>query len=240
MDGTLDKLNIAGIECFVYLPPDCRNSGIRYPVIYMNGGEGLYEIMDGVEPHFNKSCEPFIIISLRPENWNVDFTPWPAPALTVKDEPFGGRAKVYLDSLETKVKPYVDSHWHTKPGPEDSALIGYSLGGLTALFALYVSTSFGRIASISGSLWFDGWVEFMAANNPARSAAKVYLSLGKGEERSRNPRMAAVGDCTRKSADILRTQLSRPDDIKLEWNDGGHFTRIPQRIQKGILWLMDR
>jgi predicted alpha/beta superfamily hydrolase len=91
---------------------------------------------------------------------------------------------------------------------------------------------------MSGSLWFDGWTEFMASNKPLSSSLRVYLSLGAFEERSRNERMAKVGDCTRRATEILKEQLTIKENLILEWNHGGHFTEIPQRHQQGILWLM--
>jgi predicted alpha/beta superfamily hydrolase len=116
--------------------------------------------------------------------------------------------------------------------------MGYSLGGLVSLYALYTCGVFGKIGSLSGSLWYDGWTEFMESNKPVDNGAKVYMSLGDREERARNPRMAKVGDCTRMAAEVLKQQLKSDENITLEWNSGGHFTEIPQRFQKAIIWLM--
>lgn len=50
--------------------------------------------------------------------------------------------------------------------------------------------------------------------------------------------MSKVGDCTRKAAGILAKQLTHPEDIILEWNDGGHFANIPERFGRALMWLM--
>lgn len=117
-------------------------------------------------------------------------------------------------------------------------LIGYSLAGLASLYCLYKSETFGKIGSLSGSLWYDGWLDFISSNSPVNTAAKVYLSLGRNEEHIQNKLMAKVVDYTRRTFDILSDKLISSKNITLEWNKGGHFTEIPQRFIKALLWLM--
>ena len=121
-------------------------------------------------------------------------------------------------------------------GPGDTALAGYSLGGLLALYGLLSRPEYGRAASLSGSLWYDGWAAWQA-EHPARPGCRCYLSLGKAEERSRDARMSRVGRATRAASELLQGQLG-PQNAVLEWNNGGHFTGVPHRIAKGLLWLM--
>jgi predicted alpha/beta superfamily hydrolase len=238
MNGTIKNLTICGCECSLYLPPEYFMQGMYYPVVYMNGQDNISEIISDIESHFGEECEAFILLSIQSENWNDDYTPWSAPALTKKSEPFGGGASKYLYFLENSIKPFMDAHYRTKPEPNNTALIGHSLGGLTSLYALYISKTFGRIGSLSGSLWYDGWIEFMGVNKPLNADSIVYLSLGKGEEHSRNQRMATVGNHTRKAAEILTRQLALIENVTLEWKDGGHFTEIPERFQRALIWLM--
>lgn len=238
MKGTIQNFKINGHECTVYLPEEYYMSGMYFPVVYMNGGDNIPEIIGDIEPHFNKECNFFMLVSVQSNNWNADYTPWTAAALSEKSDKFGGCADSYLFSLTNNIKPFIDANYRTKPEPENTALVGYSLGGLAALYALYKSASFGKIGSLSGSLWYDGWIEFMESNTPLNTASKIYLSLGKGEERSRNQRMSKVGSCTRKAAEILVQQLEFKDNLLLEWNNGGHFTEVSKRFQRALLWLM--
>jgi uncharacterized protein len=238
MKGTLQELIIDKHDCSIYVPPGYGMHDVNYPAVYMNGGDKIPEIISGLESHFGVDCQAFLLICIQPAKWNDDYSPWQMSPLSDKDEPFGGGALLYLNFIIEAVKPYADAHYHTKPEPANTALIGYSLGGLAALYALYNTSTFGKIGSLSGSLWFDGWTEFMEAGMPLNTEAKVYLSLGKGEERSRNQRMGKVGDCTRKAAEILSQQLKPADNLLLEWNTGGHFTEISQRYIKALLWLM--
>lgn len=238
MKGTLHKLIIDEHDCSIYLPPGYGIHGLNYPSVYVNGSDQIPEILSGLEPHFGVDCQTFLLICIQPAEWNDDYSPWQMSPLTDKDEPFGGGALAYLNFLSGSIKPYVDARYHTKPEPANTVLIGYSLAGLAALYALYNTGMFGKIGSLSGSLWFDNWMEFMEAGIPLNTEARVYLSLGKGEEHSRNQRMGKVGDCTRRAAEILSQQLKPADNLVLEWNTGGHFADIPQRYIKALLWLM--
>jgi predicted alpha/beta superfamily hydrolase len=237
LKGKVEQFETGGRRCSIYLPPEYKSSG-RYPVVYLNGIDELHGIVDATEPHIGKECAPFLLLSIDSVSWNDDMTPWPAPPLTKKSGPFGGRADAYLDTLVNIIKPYVDTNYATKPEPENTGLIGYSLGGLTALYALYTHKTFGRIGSMSGSLWYENWLGYMASQRPVNPGAIVYISLGTKEKESKNARMAAVGECTEKAAEILREQLGDASHLKFEWNDGGHFTDISQRLCRGILWLM--
>lgn len=236
MNGNIQNLNIAGYRCLLYLPQGYYTNDDGYPVIYINGEDDVQEIMELMESHFGIDCSPFIVLSILSENWNNDFTPWPAPPLTKKSEPFTGGADCYLHNLVNFIKPYIDEHYKTRPEPLHSALIGYSLGGLTALYAIYKTGVFGNIGSISGSLWYAGWLEFMDSHKPVNS--KVYMSLGKGENLSRNKVMAQVGNCTQNAFLVLKDQLESEKNIMLEWNDGGHFNEIPKRFEKAMLKLL--
>lgn len=238
MRGSIQNLNIQDYECLLYLPPEYETSCANYPVVYINGEEDVAKIMEAVEPYFEVKCEPFLLISILSKDWKEDYSPWSASALAKKEAAFGGGATTYLDFLTTAVKPFIDENFRVKKDIENTILMGYSLGGLVALYALYKSNTFGKIGSLSGSLWFDGWVEFMEDNLPMNTEAKVYLSLGRGEERSKNQRLAKVGDCTKKATDILKQQLKVKENVILQWNDGGHFTETLQRYEKAILWLI--
>lgn len=238
MKGTIQSLEIGGHHCSVYLPTVYETGG-RYPVVYIAGTDELSDIISILEPHFEKECAACLLVNIESANWNDDMTPWPAPALFKKSGDFGGFADAYLETIVKIIKPYIDTHYQVKAEPENTALMGYSLGGLTSLYALYKYDVFGKIGSLSGSLWYDHWVDFMESHQPMNAAAKVYISLGTKEEESKNQRMAAVGKCTGKAVGILKDQLTDERNLKFEWNDGSHFTEIPQRYRRALLWLME-
>ena len=150
----------------LYLPPEYETSYADYPVVYINGEEDVAKIMEVIEPCFEVKCKSFLLISILSSNWKDDYSPWPAAALVKKEGAFGGGAAAYLHVLTNTVKPFIDGNFRAKKHIEDTVLMGYSLGGLASLYSLYTSNTFGKIGCLSGSLWFDGWVEFMEGNLP--------------------------------------------------------------------------
>ncbi|GFP75219.1 alpha/beta hydrolase [Clostridium fungisolvens] len=238
MSGSIDLFTCEGYHCSVYVPEQYIESESSFPVVYVNGVNDIREIVGAIEPYFYKDCPPFILVNIQPKNWNDDYTPWAAKGIARDGEDFGGKADNYIETLLYKIKPYIDTNYRTKSDYKNNVLLGYSLGGLLSLYALYSCACFGKVGSLSGSLWYEEWIEYMSLNNPYNKDAKVYLSLGIKESKSRNPRMANVGVCTEKAFEMLQKQLSSEENVKLEWNNGGHFTEITERFIKAILWLV--
>lgn len=238
----IQGLQIAGLSCRLFLPQDYGDAGRRYPVVYVNGEIPLEEIV-------KKAAKmgvglDFLILSVQPENWNDDFTPWGAPPIRRGEDAPAGLADAYLRRLTGQIKPYVDAHYRTETEAAHTALIGYSLGGLTALYAAYQTDVFGVIGSLSGSLWYDGFCAYMERGKPLCAELKVYFSLGNKESESRNPRMAKVAACTERAQEILIQQTesvacqAAPEErVCLEWNEGGHFHEIPRRFVRAFAWI---
>lgn len=237
MTFPLQELQISGRACQLYLPPEYKEEETHYPVVYVNGEIPVEGIMTRL---VNAGARTdFILLSVKPKNWNDDLTPWAAPAFRRGEEAPKGEADAYLSCLTKEIKPYLDSHYRTKPDPAHTALFGYSLGGLTAVYAAYKTAVFGGIASLSGSLWYDDFCAFMERERPLRTELRVYLSLGKKESRSKDPRMGRVAECTARAEQILTAQLGQADSagrVYFEWNEGGHFHDIEGRFAKAVVW----
>ena len=248
------EIQIADLSCNLYLPESYNSTQQHYPVIYINGEISVKEVINAVRKTGIEA--EFLLLSIQPRDWNDDFTPWGAPAFRKGEEAPAGKADNYIRCLTEEIKPFMDANYRTKPAPEDSVLLGYSLGGLAALYACYQTELFGVIGSLSGSLWYDNFCEYMEQNKPLMEDLKVYLSLGRKECSSKNPRISKVADCTERAREILMRQLSDSGEdiqsitthayrdtqgrlsekVRFEWNDGGHFHEIPKRFAKAIIW----
>ena len=118
------------------------------------------------------------------DDWNLDLSPWQAPAVFGKDA-FGGGASDMLSAMlplcEDKAKTYY--------------IGGYSLAGLFALWAAYQTDTFKGVAAVSPSVWFSDFENYVFQNRIQTEA--VYLSLGDKEEKTRNPVMPQVGNAIR-------------------------------------------
>lgn len=198
--------------------------GIVYAVMDHQSAEEIWCLLKG---------QDLALAVISGVDWNRELSPWSTPKAFRDGADFGGQASVLLDALAHQIIPLTEKHLRCVP--EFRGIAGYSLAGLFALWAVYQTDLFDRAASISSSLWFDGFLDFMRANTP--KAKLVYLSLGDREKAVKNPRLAAVEDCTVQAVELLRAQGV---STVFEMNRGGHFRDIPTRIACGIQKLKEK
>lgn len=242
MKGTVTELVLGKRRLTVYRPPNCKTAAENDSAAYLLTGAdfaaSLPQVAEMLEPSFDRELPPVFLVLAPPLDWNDDFTPWPAPQLPGREADFRGGAPEFLNFLVAEAQPAVQRAFGVWPAPERTALLGYSLGGLTAAFSLFTTGAFGRVGSLSGSLWYEGFLNYAESHPLCRADVRVYLSLGKREEHTRNPVMARVGDCTRQMEKLLCGRLAAPGQVRLEWNQGGHFHQVPERFVKALRWLM--
>ncbi len=126
----------------VYLPPGyATDLQRRYPVLYLHDGQNVFDpstATHGVAWEADKTAErliragrmaPIIIVAIYPTEHRLsEYTPHYDPS-----EQAGGLGKLYSWFVLLEVKPFIDSHYRTRPGREHTAVAGSSLGGLISL-----------------------------------------------------------------------------------------------------------
>lgn len=172
----------------------------------------------------------FVVISGM--DWNHDMSPWSAEGVMKKEKKFSGGGPMYLQELVSDYIPYVEQL--LKLQSPVRWLMGVSLSGLLSIWSLAKTDCFAGVASISGSLWFDGFTEWLT-KNPLRSSAKVYMSLGNKEKNTTDKRMSKVEDCTKETASILE---SKGLEVTLEMVQGTHFSPLAPRLDKAADCLL--
>ena len=165
--------------------------------------------------------------------WNVDMCPWDSPALSKRDAPCFGGADAYLNLLETEIIPQTRNF--LLGSPPWMGIAGYSLAGLFAIYALFRSNLFSRAASVSGSLWYPHFGEFVCNSKMKKLPEKLYYSLGDQEARTRHPILRTVQENT-ESVYAHCMNLGIP--VSFEMNVGNHFKEPALRTAKGILSIL--
>jgi predicted alpha/beta superfamily hydrolase len=150
----------------VYLPPGYHESARRYPVLYLQDGQNLFDPATafggqdwGADVTADNmigagEIEPVILVGIY--NTGVhrisEYTP-------TRDRRMrkGGKADRYAQMLAREIKPFIDRQYRTRKGPERTGVGGSSLGGLVSLLAgLLYPKVFGCVAVMSPSVWWDG------------------------------------------------------------------------------------
>ncbi len=194
---------------------------------YGEEGEKIHELARSL------TQKDFTLLTISELDWNADMTPWAAKSIFKGGEDFAGNAGGYLEELRTVILPEVIKKYGLEP--EWIGIAGYSLGGLFALYSGFCGDSFQRIVSASGSLWYPGFIEYVAEQRADFCPQKVYLSLGELESKTRNPVMKTVGERTKTIYEWLTE--SKIEAI-YEKNPGNHFTDEALRVAKGIAWIL--
>ena len=170
---------------------------------------------------------PVNIVAISGMKWNDDLTPWKAPALNPKEEDFKGKAKNFLSSLLSDL--FINTEQSLRLNHPKRHLIGISLSGLFALWASTVTGKFNSVASISGSLWYDGFVEWFKEQELL--ADRYFLSLGDKEVKAKNERLASIGTCTES---ILQIIQDKSKEVTFISDEGNHFELFKERLEKAI------
>ena len=184
--------------------------------------QGLDEEVAWLSGH---SSATFTLVAFRISDWNVELSPWRAPAVFGREDFGEGASKTLCYVLDELVTRFKGNRY---------CLGGYSLAGLFALWSGYQTDVFSSIVAASPSVWFPKWIEYATDHKPL--AKSIYLSLGEKEEKTKNPVMAQVGNAIRRQHELLIGQI---DNTILEWNRGSHFVDSEKRTAKGFAWVMN-
>ena len=221
-DNNKVKFNIKDKVITLYKSPDTNAPLIVFNT-FEGDGEGVYKELQ------NMGCTFFNLIVVGNIDWNHDMSPWYMPSIYSKEKSFSGGADEYLrlliDEILPKAKEMIDGE------PEFIGITGYSLAGLFAVYAMYKTDVFDRVASMSGSLWFYDFTEYCKRNDFRKLPDKIYFSLGDKEANTRNPVLKTVEYNTRELSEYFK---SLGTEVIFELNPGNHFTDVNFRSAKGI------
>ena len=159
------------------------------------------------------------LVMIYPYDWNYCMTPWK----------YHDKNKGKTGGGEEFLSWFISEIYDVKY--QRQYIGGYSLGGLFALFAACEKELFDGVMSVSGSLWYPGALEYFNEKSIGKRIGKIYMSLGDKESLTKNAEREKVGFNTEKLAEVF----GRTKEVFFEYNRGGHFTAISERIAKSIL-----
>ena len=148
-------------KIWLYLPPDYATSTKRYPVLYMQDGQNLFDdvtsfsgewqVDETLNTLFNQGNYGAIVVGIDNgggERLN-EYSPWVNPSYG------GGLGDEYAAFLANTLKPYIDTNYRTRPEPTMNALIGSSMGALISTYAACeYPNAFRKVGNLSPAYWF--------------------------------------------------------------------------------------
>lgn len=142
----------------IYRPIGYDGTDERYPVIYMQDGQNLFDEENAfgrewcVDETLDAEQGKVIIVGIDngAEHRMAEYM--------LHDHPDHGAAEgaKYLKDIVEVLKPFVDSVLRTRPEKEYTCIAGSSMGGLISFYAgLYFPNIFGAVGVLSPALWLD-------------------------------------------------------------------------------------
>ena len=179
-------------DVLVYLPPGYQTSDARYPVLYLQDGQNLFDASTAfggnewradltADDRIRRGAvEPLILVGLNHTGVRrvSEYTP-------TRDRRLGkgGKAERYAQMLARELKPFIDHEYRTRKSANDTGVGGSSLGVLVSLAAgLRYPRVFGKLALLSPSVWWDehAILPLIAGWTPPRRA-RIWLDTGTAE-----------------------------------------------------------
>lgn len=222
IDLNKEKFNIRNKEIALYKSTD-KNAPLIVFNTFEGDGEDVYKELQ------NMGCTSINLLVVGNIDWNHDMSPWYMPSIYSKEKSFSGGADEYLKLLIEEILP--KANVLIEGESKFTGIAGYSLAGLFAVYAMYKTDVFDRVACMSGSLWFSDFIEYCKGNEYKRLPDKIYFSLGDKEANTRNPVLKTVQDKTIELSEYFK---SLGAEVIFELNAGNHFTDVILRSAKGI------
>jgi len=174
-------------DLFISLPENYATSKQSYPVLYVLDA-WHFPLMAFLQNNnvYSRRMPPVIIVNIGQSPASdvmalraQDFSPTPIPQSLGGG---GGGAALFLDFLENELIPYIDRTYRTDPA--DRGLLGHSMGGKFALYALEQRPGlFQRIVAASPALFPDDPLMNSAARRALSAvSAPVRLDLSVGSD----------------------------------------------------------
>lgn len=220
----------------VWLPPNYEDSDQRYPVLYLQDGQNLFDQATaafGVEWRVDETAhqliqqqklKPIIIVGI----WNTSDRLNEYASSIDSQYQHGGKADDYIRSLLTVIKPLIDSTYRTLPEREHTGIGGSSLGGLVSLYAcMHYSDTFSTCLAMSPSLGWDReqLLKELERDTKRLADCRVWLDMGTKEGSSEQTQEANV-QRARRLAKVLD-----------HWNEAPvKYLEVPEGLHNEAAW----
>jgi enterochelin esterase-like enzyme len=229
----------------VFLPPDYDSQPERfYKVLYVNDGQDmpavkLAETLSALIAHHE--IEPIIVVAIHATRDRLQEY---GTAGIPNARGLGKRARKYSFFVLDEVLPYINRRYRTLTGPVNTAIMGWSLGGLMAFdLAWNHPDVFGAVGVFSGSFWWRTAEQDTHARQESRimhrrvrdtdSPGQLRLwfqagTLDEKEDRDHNGVIDAIQDTTelmdeleskgfRRGLDMIYTQVEGGEHNQRTW-----------------------
>jgi predicted alpha/beta superfamily hydrolase len=236
----------------VWLPPgydDGENAGKRYPVLYLNDGQNLFEpstSFTGVEWQVDETADRLIREGVIPsmiivgiDNAGKDRFREYMPHRSLQPMMLRVQGQKYPNFLTKEIMPFIARNYRVATGPENTGLGGSSLGALISLYTAAVRSGLiGRLLLESPSLWASNRQMIRDSREINRWPERVFLATGTAEA-GREDKDRSMVDDVRELASIFERAGLDARRLRLQVDDGAthHESAWARRFPDALTFL---
>ncbi|MBN8706377.1 MAG: histidine kinase [Bacteroidetes bacterium] len=169
-------------DVIVWLPSSYKeNKTKRYPVLYMHDGQNVFDpatSFNGTEWRIDEVADSLAKAGIIEEIIVVALSNSADRTAEYSDTELG---KAYLNFVTDKIKPMIDSTYRTLKGPESTAVMGSSMGGLSSfLFVWWRPDVFGMAGCLSSAFLIEDYkiIKEVDTFEGERKNFRVYMDDG--------------------------------------------------------------
>ena len=204
-------------------------------ILHIGSKEIAYLVYPGTDPLpkkwlsdlSNEYGVTICVVHVPADRWNDLLTPWAEPSEAKGFPPFGGKASEFLKKFQEKIIPEIEKVAKIYQ-LKSRNLIGVSLSGLFSLWQWMFCDTFTSIASLSGSFWYPGFLEWFENKTLPIKIGKAFFLLGEKEPKAKIKAYQSVGINTEKIVEKLK---SKGYHVSFEWVSGDHFSNPLKRVE---------
>lgn len=209
------NIKIGSLDCLCCAGSEDRIAYILYPTDML---------ADWIEPAVNRYGPTIVVITGM--DWQNVFSPWPAKGVPAGSPDFKGESPQFLATLQQSVIPQVERALNISPDAERT-LVGVSMSGLFALWQWMLCDTFANIASLSGSFWYAGFLDWMRQRAIPKKTGRGFFLLGNLEDKSK----VKAFDCVAANTEEILNLLREADvDVEFRSVPGNHYSNPIPRL----------
>jgi predicted alpha/beta superfamily hydrolase len=195
----------------LYLPASYGSGERRYPVIYLQDGQNLFDpatafggntwmVGETMTLLASEGLEAIVVAPYNMEKTRIqEYNPFPQWR--------HGRGAAFVEFVADTLKPIVDHDFRTLGEAEHTTIGGSSMGGLISLYAFCTRPDvFGGALVMSPSLWVAHGAAYQVAREQLNPHGRLYIDNGTRESSAHPLAALAIEKGYQEGANLLYVQ----------------------------------
>jgi len=238
--GEMTGQGILTRSVFVWFPPGYKSEKAKkYPVLYMHDGQNIIDPTTSFTQIDWQVDEVVTTLSVAGKMKEIIIVGMNNTETRTADYSWTDRGRAYIKFVIDVVKPYMDKNYRTLPGPENTAVMGSSSGGLISFIMAWQHPEvFGSAACLSPAFVepFDIVFEWIREAKEKKNT-RFYIDCG-----DLNVDKRLLPDSKKMVRELEKLGYKLDDDLFWFYDKGADHNEAAwaKRIDKPLLFMFGK